>query len=144
MKAAKSRTATLTLKTAEELAERQVLELHNTLMKARLKADVAIIDKNLADEFILIQPNGTVIGKQELLEACRRGLIKDDSVEESDAKIRVYGDTAVMTTVEKTTGQQAGVHTSGQCCNGMAYTKRGGKRLAVLHQMTPVMPPQQP
>jgi len=125
-------------------AEQQVRELHNTLNRARLKADVAVLDKGLADEFILIQPNGTVVGKAELLEAIRGGKIKDYSIEESDPKIRVYGDTAVMTTVEKTTGEQFGMPSSGLFRNGMAYAKRGGKWVAVLHQMSPIVTPPQP
>ena len=125
-------------------AEQEIRRVEDEIIQAHLKADVAKLDKCYADEFTVIRPNGAVTGKAELLEAIRGGKIKDYSIEESDPKIRVYGDTAVMTTVEKTTGEQFGMPSSGLFRNGMAYAKRGGKWVAVLHQMSPIVTPPQP
>ena len=122
-------------------AEQQLRELRNTLNQALLKGDIAMLEKDLADETITIRENGSLASKAELLESFRSGKVKYDSLEESDTNIRIYGKTAVMTSIRKVTGQAFGKAMSGQTRNTYVYVYRNGKWLPVLHQMTAIMPP---
>ena len=61
--------------------------------------DAATMDRILADDFVLVLGNGTVHTKAELLEEARSASITWEQQKEIDAsqKVRVWGDTAVVT-----------------------------------------------
>src|SRR6185503_15121157 len=61
--------------------------------------DAATMDRILADDFVLVLGNGTVHTKAELLEEARSASITWEQQNEIDAsqKVRVWGDTAVVT-----------------------------------------------
>ncbi len=122
-------------------AEQQVRTLVNTLNQALMKADVATLNKVLAEEFTLIRANGMMVGKAVAVRDVDSGKTKFDSIEQLDTKIRVYGDTAVMTTLEKTSGQVGGNPFSSQSRNTYFCVKRNGRWQLVLRQMTPVTTP---
>src|SRR5215475_1857601 len=61
--------------------------------------DPATMDRILADDFILVLGNGTVHTKAELIDEARsRGIAWEQQKEIDDSqKVRVWGDTAVVT-----------------------------------------------
>jgi len=122
-------------------AEQQVRTVASENMQAVLEADIAPLDRNWAAEFTAIQPNGTVMGKAELLEQFKSGKIKYDSLEESDARIRIYRNTAVMTSTWKRIGMAFSNPVNVQTRNTYVFVKRGGRWLTVLEQITRIVPP---
>jgi ketosteroid isomerase-like protein len=122
-------------------AEQQVRELCNSLNQALIKADVPTLNKIFADEFTIIRPNGTAVGKAEAVKDVESGKTKFESIEASDSTIHVYGNTAVLTTVERTSAQIGGRAISGQARNTYVCVKRDGRWVVVLRQITPVVPP---
>lgn len=66
---------------------------------------------------------------------------KFESIDASDSTIHVYGNTAVLTTVERTSAQIGGRAISGQARNTYVCVKRDGRWVVVLRQITPVVPP---
>jgi ketosteroid isomerase-like protein len=72
----------------------------DTQYQAAVKADdAATMDRILADDFILVLGNGTTQTKAELLEEARTRVHNWERQEEVDnsQKVRVWGDTAVVT-----------------------------------------------
>jgi uncharacterized protein (TIGR02246 family) len=61
--------------------------------------DAETMAKILADDFVLVLGNGTVYGKNDLLQEARaKSIIWEKQVEIDDSqKVRVWGDTAVVT-----------------------------------------------
>lgn len=61
--------------------------------------DAATMDRILADDFVLVLSNGTVYTKADLLNEARAGSITWEQQVEVDnsQKVRVWGDTAVVT-----------------------------------------------
>jgi len=61
--------------------------------------DASTMDRILADDFVLVLGNGTVHTKADLLKEAREGRITWDQQKEIDGsqKVRVWGDTAVVT-----------------------------------------------
>ena len=61
--------------------------------------DVATMDRILADDFVLVVGNGTVFTKADLLKEARERNILYEQQKELDGsqKVRVWGDTAVVT-----------------------------------------------
>lgn len=72
----------------------------DTQYQAAVKADdAATMDRILADDFILVLGNGTTQTKADLLEEARTRVHNWERQEEVDnsQKVRVWGDTAVVT-----------------------------------------------
>jgi len=64
---------------------------------ALMEADVAALDRLLVDDFILVDVmRGGEIRKPDLLAVLGSGLLRFDSIEPADVRIRVYGDAAVI------------------------------------------------
>ena len=63
------------------------------------KNDAKTMDRILHDEFVLVLGNGTVYTKSDLINAAREGKIVYEQQKEIDdsQKVRVWGDTAVVT-----------------------------------------------
>src|SRR5215471_16152055 len=64
-----------------------------------LSADAAAVERIEADDFMITYGDGSVRDKAKYLEMARRRGVKDPNVSEwtEDSKVRIYGDTAVIT-----------------------------------------------
>jgi ketosteroid isomerase-like protein len=76
-----------------------VAALDTEYQAAVARNDAAAMDRILADDMVLVLGNGTVHTKAELLEEARSGRITyEQQIEVDDSqKVRVWGDTAVVT-----------------------------------------------
>lgn len=59
--------------------------------------DVAGMDRILADDFVLVTGNGKTFNKADLLNEARAGTYQFEHQEDSRQRVRVWGDTAVVT-----------------------------------------------
>jgi ketosteroid isomerase-like protein len=90
----------LTLPTPPPTVDTQMVGALDTVYRAALKAnDIAIMDQILADDFVLVSDRGTSLTKADLINEARekRTIYEDEQVEEGTQKVRVWGDTAVVT-----------------------------------------------
>jgi ketosteroid isomerase-like protein len=55
------------------------------------------IGRFMADDWTIIGPDGSVGDKQSFLELVRSGALTHDVMESYDLKVRIYGDTAIVT-----------------------------------------------
>lgn len=72
--------------------------------------DAATMERILADDFVLVLGDGRVHGKAALLDEVRSGTVRFEQQDELTQKVRVWGDTAVVTAllwVKGTKGTQA-------------------------------------
>ena len=122
-------------------AEQQVRELCNSLNQALLKPDVGALNKIFANEFTIIRPNGMAVDKAVAVGDVESGKTKFESIEQLESAIHIYGDTGVMTTLEKIAAQVGGKPVSGETRNTYVCVKRGGRWVVVLRQITPVVAP---
>jgi ketosteroid isomerase-like protein len=72
-------------------------ELDTQYQAAVKKNDVAAMDRILAEDFVLVTGSGKTYGKADLLEEGRTGRVIYERQEDSSQKVRVWGDTAVVT-----------------------------------------------
>jgi ketosteroid isomerase-like protein len=79
-------------------AETAVLAAEQTFFSSLLAADVARLDGLLADDFQIIDVmRGGLTAKAELLGAIGAGLVRFREIEPAEARVRLYGDAAVVT-----------------------------------------------
>jgi ketosteroid isomerase-like protein len=89
--------------------------------------NVSQMDHLLADDYIGISANGTVETKTQELAQRRAGTIRIQSLDLSDLKVRVYGDTAVVTSRAELTGVNGQSDISGNYRYTRVYNKRLGQ-----------------
>lgn len=88
--------------------------------------NVSQMDRLLADDYVGISANGTVETKSEELDQRRAGTVRIQSLEITDLKVRVYGDTAVVTSKAALTGVNGQSDISGNYRYTRVYNKRLG------------------
>lgn len=108
-------------------AHGQIKRLESDWRAAALKNDVAALDRLLAEDYIGIGANGMLQTKQQLLASRAAGKVHFDQIDYSDTKIRIYGDTAVVTTTAVIVAHsEANGDISGKYRYTRVYTRHNG------------------
>jgi len=89
--------------------------------------DVRLMDHLLADDYLGISANGTVETKAEELAQSKAGTLRVQSLNLSDIKVRVFGNTAVVTSKAELTGMNGQSDISGNYRYTRVYNKRFGQ-----------------
>ena len=84
---------------------------------------------------------GQMSDKSQMVSNFKTGRTKLTSNEVSDMKVRVYGNTAVITGKADVAGTMAGKDTKGQIMFTRVYVKKGGSWQSVAFQQTLVPTP---
>jgi ketosteroid isomerase-like protein len=95
--------------------------------QAQLNNDVGLMDRLLAEDYIGISANGTIETKAEALALRRAGTLHITALDLNDLKVRVYGDTAVVTSRAYVTGTNGSSDISGQYRYTRVYNRRFGQ-----------------
>jgi ketosteroid isomerase-like protein len=121
--------------------EEQIKKMEKDRAAAVVKADVATLEGLTSDDYVLINANGQVSNKAETMSSIKTGKIKLTSNEVSDLKVRVYGDTAVVTGKSTAKGSINGIELKGPVMFTRVYVKKNGKWQSVAFQQTPIIAP---
>jgi ketosteroid isomerase-like protein len=122
-------------------AEQELTQLTDQYIAALKGKDAAALERIWADDLTFITPGGAVLTKPQRLADNQPGATRFDWHEASDRTVRVYGDTAVMTSLTTMKGQYGGQEASGQYRVTNVFAKRGGGWQIVSLQMTPIVTP---
>ena len=76
--------------------ELHIKTLHEESRQAALKGDAGFLEKYLTDDYLGIGGDGRLITKDQDLQMLKSGAIKYEAIDERDVKVRVYGDTAIV------------------------------------------------
>ena len=118
-------------------AEKEVAQLFNTLNDANIKKDRATIERLTADDFIYIHSNGSVTNRaQEIAETLAPGTTWTNS-KIDDLRVRVYGDTAIVTGLNTLSGSAKGYVTGARRFTDV-WVRRNGQWRTVGGQSTVV------
>ena len=113
---------------AERLsAEQEFKKLEEEIGQAWAKRDVASYDRILADDYTWTDFDGIVWTKAQDLEMLNSGEVVNTSYAVDDWKVRVYGDTAVVTGRNTVKEMWKGRDTSGQYRYTDTWVKRDGR-----------------
>jgi ketosteroid isomerase-like protein len=86
----------------------EVIATERSWVKAHLDLDLDTIASILSDGYRQIQPDGSVIGKEQLLASYRSGERKWEVAESDDYEVRPYGETALLIGRWRGVGENAG------------------------------------
>lgn len=83
--------------TAHAGAFEDIREMNRDLSVATWTGDALWFEQNMADEYVLIAPNGDVRTKREFIRELTTSGLKMDPYEPLDVHVRIYGGSAVVT-----------------------------------------------
>jgi ketosteroid isomerase-like protein len=122
------------------MTEAEVLRTHVDLFNGALKSrDWNQLAAIYSDDYMLIRPDGSVLSKQEVLTDLRIGGLAFKAIEVADVKIRIHGDTAILTATSRAVTSRDGKETKSHIRLVAVYvTDQGRPRLA--HFQSVVLP----
>src|SRR6266436_1166158 len=121
--------------------EEELKKLETDRAAAAVKGDVATLEKQTSDDYTFINLYGQVLDKSQMVNAFKTGQTKLTSNEVSDMKVRVYGNTAVITGKVDVAGTMAGKDTKAQLMFTRVYVKKSGQWQSVAFQQTRISTP---
>ena len=126
--------------TASSGTEQELLKKNKEYDEALVREDAAALDRIFADEFIYISTTGELIDKSQQLEAIRSGDLKIEYGKSDEVRVRVYGNTAVMTGRFIAKGEFRGKVFEAPERYTAVWVKRQGRWQLVAEQGTRVVP----
>jgi ketosteroid isomerase-like protein len=88
--------------------EKAVAALDTEYQAAVKRNDAATMDRLLADDFVLVTGLGKIYTKADLVEEARSKRLVFEHQEDTEQKVRVWGDTAVITALLWAKGTESG------------------------------------
>ena len=114
-----------------------LLKLEKEFSAAIVRNDAEAVAQFLADDWIIIDPDGSIIDKARFLEVIKSGNLTHEIMESSDSKVRIYGNTAVITALTTSKGKYMGQGFTTQERATDFFVKEGGHWRCVFSQLTP-------
>ena len=101
--------------------------LEQQWQQASVSNNIKVMDALLADDYIGITSNGTIETKAQVLAQRRAGTMRIVNMEINDLHVRVYGDTAVVTSKAELSGSNGASDISGEYRYTRVYNRRFGQ-----------------
>ena len=100
--------------------------------------DAAAIGRLVADDWVIVDADGTVIDRSRFISAIESGALTHESMESTDLEVRVHGDTAVVTGITTSKGQYLGEGFTTRERATDVLVRLDGRWLCVFSQLTRV------
>lgn len=106
---------------------KEIEALEQRWRQAIVSNNVGEMDHLLAEDYIGITSNGTIETKAQALAQRRAGTVRISRLDLSDIHVRIYGDTAVVTSQADLEGTNGASDISGQYRYTRVYNRRLGQ-----------------
>lgn len=122
------------MKTSE--AEEELLRVEKEFAETIVCNDLERLGRVVADDWIIIDPNGEIVDRARFFEVIKSGSLTHEAMESEDLRVRIYGESAVVTAVTRTKGEFMGQEFSTQERATDVFVKRNGRWRCVLTHLT--------
>ena len=119
-------------------SEAEVVKVAKKFEQAIIKNDPDEIGSFLADDWIVIGPDGAIIDKARFLSVIKSGELSHEAMDSEDTRVRVYGTTAILTALTSSKARYMNTELSTRERATDVYVKRDGKWRCVITQLTTV------
>jgi ketosteroid isomerase-like protein len=103
------------------------MQLENERVPALLNSDTAFIERVYADDYVVTGANGVVRTRSQVVADMKSGVQTFQAMKNDDVKVRLYGDTAVVTGRTTQKGQYKGQASLSPTRFTRIYVKRDGQ-----------------
>lgn len=118
-------------------AELEIRAMEKQWNEARVKADVATLDRILAPDWTVTHGDGTINTKAEYLADLKSGDRRFSAdVKEDELSVRIYGDTAVAAGLSDSKVTYKGKPSGGPLRFTRIYVKRDGRWVMIVSHAT--------
>jgi ketosteroid isomerase-like protein len=124
--------------------EQTLVQMEHDWSQADTQKDAAALDRILADDWIGIDFEGTVLTKSQALQGIRSDSTVLESTVLGDIKVRIYGNTAIVTGTDTEKSEYHGKDSSGKYLWTDVFVLRDGRWQAVSSQSTKLATPDGP
>ena len=114
----------------------EILKLEDEFGHAMIKNDPEAIGRLLADDWIIIDPDGGIIDRARFLAVIRSGTLSHEVMDSRDVRVRIYGNSAAVTALTTTTGKFSGQEFKTEERATDLWVKKNGRWMCVLSQLT--------
>ena len=121
-----------------ELSEASLHACEAALRQAQLASDVWALDRLVDDALVFTGPDGAIYGKQDDLDAHRRGLIRITRLEPSEERIQRFGPIAVVSVRMEMSGTFQGAPFAGPFRYTRVWRAQGEGWRIVAGHVSPV------
>ena len=130
-----------TAQPANNTSEEEVRQAMEKYRAAILQRDVRMLEKIWADDYVFVNAAGDVLSKTERLANIKSGATTLDSInQEENVSVRVYQNSALVTSRVTLKGQYSGQPISGQYRSILVWVKGPGGWQLVSNQLTALKP----
>jgi ketosteroid isomerase-like protein len=119
-------------------AAKQILELEKQWSVANVQKDIATLDRIMADDYIGIESVGMVANKAQEIADIRTGGVVVEAEQPTQMKVRLYGNTAVVTGHLSIRDRRDGKPGRHEVVFTDVWIRRGGQWQVVNYQATPL------
>jgi ketosteroid isomerase-like protein len=116
--------------------EQELFKVEREWAKAFIDNDVPTIERYVADDWVIINPEGMLIEKSMFLGIIKSGALTHEAMQLDNARVRIYGDTAVVTGEATSKGKYNGQSFSTRERSTDVFVKQSGQWKCVLTQLT--------
>ena len=121
--------------------ERELTQLVRDLNAALVKQDMAFLERLLDKDYVHYRPHGEVENRAEYLKDRKDGSVDFDSLVADDIKVRIYGDTAIVTYRSTAKGKDQGGAIDEQRRWTRVFVRKNGHWQLVHAQGTTIQKP---
>jgi ketosteroid isomerase-like protein len=116
--------------------EEELLELEKQFADAIVKNDPEAVGRIVTDDWIIIDADGGIVDKDRFLGVMKSGALTHEMMESEEMRVRVYGDSAVVTALTQTKGKFMGQEFSTHERATDFFVKVNGQWRCVVTQLT--------
>ena len=116
--------------------EDELLRIEEAFAEAIVRNDLESIGRLVADDWVVIDPNGEIVDRTRFFEVIKSGALTHDTMDSEDFRVRVYGDSAVVTAITSTKGKFMGEEFITRERATDVFVKREGRWQCVLTHLT--------
>ena len=130
-----------TAQPADSTSEQEVRQAMEKYRTAILQRDVGILEKIWADDYVFVNAAGDLLTKRERLANIKSGATTLDSInQEENVTVRVYQNSAVVTSRVTLKGKYSGQPISGEYQSILVWVKSPEGWQLVSNQLTALKP----
>jgi ketosteroid isomerase-like protein len=116
--------------------EEELLKLEEQFAEAIVKNDLEAIGRFVTDEWIIINADGGIIDKERFLGVIKSGTLTHEMMESDDIRVRLYGDSAVVSALTRSKGKFMGQEFTTHERSTDVFVRHDGQWRCVLTQLT--------
>ena len=116
--------------------EEELLKVEKGFVAAIAKNDLEAIERFVTDDWIIINADGGIIDRERFLGVIKSGTLTHEMMESDDMRVRVYGDSAVVSALTRSKGKFMGQEFTTHERSTDVFVRRDGQWRCVLTQLT--------